>query len=516
MRRYLFLVAAALMSAEALAAPVTAPEAVAYAVAYWRNVRGRAGIVDRVDTVTLSGVDVCYRVAWHGGGWTLVAADDALEPVIGFSETGEFSVRDVCPPLRGYLSGVAARIAAGGGRSAHWATDTVASKNKSAEAEVEPLIKVEWNQTGEYQEYCPEKSGKKAMVGCVAVALGQAMSVYQKPERPSGYHSYSCEGFGRLSVNYDEEEPYDWDAIMNAQHDTTDRKECGRLLYHLGVAVDMTYSVDGSGAWPRAIPSAMKTYFGYTNKMKRVIKEGYSDDEWAALLIGELREGRPLVYSGYDDDDNGHCFNIDGYMNDGDGDYKFHFNWGWAGSGNGYFTLSRQTYKNSQESIIGLTPATGEPEAISISSKEVSCGAKAGTVVATISIESDDDNAEWAITASSTALPLPGKEAPFYFGTDGNKLIVSQDIPESVSAGRKLEVRITAENTETGSSMAKTFNISVTEPSSDSLPGITADDGQGVLYTLDGRRVGTTDDAAPRPGVYIFRQQNSAKKLLIR
>lgn len=519
MKRVLFSFASLLLSAglgvSLWASPVTAPEAEAYAVAYGRNVLGAQCAVANVDTVSLSGTSVCYRVAWQGGGWTLVAADDVVEPIVGFSETGDFDVHDLIPPLRSYLTGVASRIAAGGEKSACWTTDSIASTNKSAD-EIDPLIQVNWNQTGVYNEYCPTQSGEKTLVGCVAVALGQAMSVFQQPARPSGSHSYSCEGLGRLSVNYDDEEAYDWDAIMNAQSDETDRRECARLLYHLGVAVDMEYSTDGSGAWPSAIPRAMKTYFGYTSTMKRVEKTDYAtDDEWTDILLRELSEGHPLVYSGYDSQDEetagGHCFNLDGYKNG-----QFHINWGWGGSGDGYYAIGAQTYKYYQETIVSFYPANGEPTAIALSNKTVARGAKAGTVVATISAESDDADAQWIFTASSTALPMPGMTVPFYFGTDGDKLIVTEDIPESVPEGRKLEVRITAQNAETGSSKSSTFRITVTKSSANSLPGVSADPTPATLYTLDGRKVGTTDDATPRPGIYIVRQQNGAKKILVR
>lgn len=510
MRRFLLSFASLLLAAGAAASPVSAPEAEAYAVAYARNIMGLAGVVADVDSVVLSGVNTCYRIGWQGGGWTLVAADDAVAPIVGFSETGEFDVDEIVPPLRSYLSAVAARIAEGGERSARWATDTVASTNKSADVEIEPIVQVNWNQTGVYKEYCPTKNGEKTLVGCVAVALGQAMSVYQQPERPTGSHSYTCEGVGRLSIDYDDEDAYDWDAIMNAENDKTDRLECARLLYHLGMAVDMEYSTDGSGAWPRNIPSAMKKYFGYTSQMKRVLKEDYAtDDEWTDLLLSELSAGRPLVYSGYDSSDEetagGHCFNVDGYKN-----AQFHFNWGWGGSGNGYYALGSQTYRYYQETILNFYPATGEPLSIALSNKTVAFGAKAGTVVATISVESDKTDVDWTFTASSTALPFQGKTAPFYFGIDGDKLIVSEDIPETVAEGRKLEVRITAKNPETSSSKSSTFRITVTKSSA--IPNVTTDQGPATIYTLDGRRVGSS----PRHGLYIVRRQNGTQKTLTR
>lgn len=366
MKWLLLSLALLLAPAHLLADPVSASEAEAYAVAYSRNVLGREGVVSSVDTVRLSGVSVCYRVAWQGGGWTLVAADDVVEPIVGFADEGEFDAADVIPPLRSLLNGVALRIADGGVKSACWETDSIASTNKAENVEIEPLIAVNWNQNGKYWAYC-KRDGKQAYVGCVAVAMAQAMSVYQYPARPRGSNAYECDYFGALSVNYDEEDPYDWDAIMTAQESGNDGLECARLLYHVGVSVGMEYSNKGSGVDSDSmhlVAYALKTNFGYSNRLALALKEDsvqqlIPDSEWHDIVLAELTEGRPLIYWGVDTaEESGHCFNVDGYKND-----LFHINWGWGGSANGYFALDHEKYyPKYQGAVMAFAPPADDED----------------------------------------------------------------------------------------------------------------------------------------------------------
>jgi len=57
------------------------------------------------------------------------------------------------------------------------------------------------------------------------------------------------------------------------------------------------------------------------------------------MIISGINEKKPFYYSGYDSDDAGHAFVLDGYQQPGSGNF-FHFNFGWSGSSNGFYTLS--------------------------------------------------------------------------------------------------------------------------------------------------------------------------------
>ena len=94
--------------------------------------------------------------------------------------------------------------------------------------------------------------------------------------------------------------------------------------------------------------------------------DDYTNAQWSALLINELDNSRPILYSGRDED-GGHCFVCDGYSNSG----QFHFNWGWGGWCDGYYTIgnlhpasggtggnSTYTFNLVNMAIIGIEPNT--------------------------------------------------------------------------------------------------------------------------------------------------------------
>ena len=116
------------------------------------------------------------------------------------------------------------------------------SLTRAGDNKIEPLIQVNWNQGTPYNTYCPRK---EALVGCVAVAMAQAMSVHRYPARPRGQVSYSSALYGGLNINFDNERAYNWDNIINPEKDNYD--DLARFLYHAGMSVRMVYGVERSG-----------------------------------------------------------------------------------------------------------------------------------------------------------------------------------------------------------------------------------------------------------------------------
>lgn len=81
-------------------------------------------------------------------------------------------------------------------------------------------------------------------MGCVAVAMSQAMSVQHWPVQPKGNISYTSPNYGGLSIDFSKELSYDWNRIMAGSNNFD---ETARLLYHAGMSVRMNYGEDGSG-----------------------------------------------------------------------------------------------------------------------------------------------------------------------------------------------------------------------------------------------------------------------------
>ncbi len=148
---------------------------------------------------------------------------------------------------------------------------------------------------------------------------------------------------------------------------TTQKNAVSTIMYHCGVALQMDYDPDGSGAYSlltpsyiaqgdRDIPYALKKHFRYSSAFGR-FKSDYSDAIWKALIKEELDKGRPILYSGEDASAGGHGFICDGYDNND----KFHFNFGWNGSYDGYYALTAITpdsynFSSSQNAIFAFVP----------------------------------------------------------------------------------------------------------------------------------------------------------------
>jgi len=202
---------------------------------------------------------------------------------------------------------------------------------------------------------CPVDAGGpggRVWAGCVAVCMAQVMKYWNYPNYGSGQHSYESYPYGTQSANF-AETYYDWGSMPNSL--SSGNIAVATLMYHCGVAVNMHYAPDGSGAFMGSAASALINYFDYAPDVQLVSKYSYSETAWDSVLKTELDLGRPISYAG-----GSHAFNIDGYQ----GDNHYHLNWGWGGSYNGYFYLTAlnpggYNFTSGQQAIIHIRPGCG-------------------------------------------------------------------------------------------------------------------------------------------------------------
>lgn len=212
-------------------------------------------------------------------------------------------------------------------------------KNIDKNQKVGPLLKTNWHQKAPYNELCPNKYP----AGCVAIAMAQIMKFHQYPTR------------------------YNWNNIPNidATYDTQ------KLIYDIGLAVDMDYGSDGSGSNINMAKKAFDGTFQYNTRLA-----DFKDEE----VKGEiLNNNRPVYMKGSDNflffPKDGHAWVCDGcqvtgsetiyfleYRSGTPGNYRYscsggpsvdypgrtgteghsyHMNWGWKnGDGNGWFAYN--------------------------------------------------------------------------------------------------------------------------------------------------------------------------------
>ncbi len=250
----------------------------------------------------------------------------------------------------------------------HYLADNF-TKDNSKSVIVKPLLTTNWNQNIYYNTYCPwdEDAGAyydyRVPNGCVALAVAQLMNYYRHPDRGVGGVSYIPSPYPRQTVIFSNH-TYNWDAMCNEPTDYDG--ELAKIIYHVGVASQMGYSPDGSGAYTEVAAEKLVDNFKYSEDYRVSYQSEYLDTfaiYYVKLLERELDSLRPILYSGYNSEmGGGHAFILDGY----DSDDMFHLNWGWGGSSNGYFQINHLSpggsdFSYGARAITKLRPASNYP-----------------------------------------------------------------------------------------------------------------------------------------------------------
>ena len=317
-------------------------------------------------------------------GFILVSADDVAIPILGYSTTSRFVTKDMPENVAAWYEDYEREIRTlkqvlgpDNEPAPGWEIVENPTDLPRIDYAVTPLITTTWNQGNPYNLQCPTISGIRAPTGCVATATAQLMKFWNHPATGHGSHSYNHSSAGPLSANFGAT-TYDWSNMPNsltASSSNIQKTAVATLMYHIGVAVQMNYGSNSSGATTLNYPgrfstsaqTALMKYFKYKSSMTSIRLENYTSARWRALLRAELDAGRPVLYSGRNTD-GGHAFICDGYNNSN----QFHFNWGWGGSHDGNFAIgslnpgvggiggnASGTYNMDNAALIGVEPHSG-------------------------------------------------------------------------------------------------------------------------------------------------------------
>ena len=191
--------------------------------------------------------------------------------------------------------------------------------------EIAPKINSTWGQGVGYNDQvpymsCVNYSNGRPPAGCVATAMGQVMK----------YHSYPSQ--------------YNWSAMPLGSPSS----ETAKLMKHIGDAVDMDWTCNGSGADTQGdVANAFKYSFGYSSAK-------YMDFS-ADKMLSELQAGRVVIMRGGQNVNgtytNGHAWVVEGAKLTWSCNWDFetgqiiaaygyiygYMNWGWNGWDNGYY-----------------------------------------------------------------------------------------------------------------------------------------------------------------------------------
>ena len=385
---------AALVSA---ASPVGSGDA-KDAVAGWINLRQALGgeIVAAPASVAAydgaGGKGKFYVVSLEGGGYVATSGDDALNPVIAYSKTGEFDP-DPENPLVALLAADAAAqsaaieaeqaassaagssgarpLGAGGpsraaANAAKWNRLRAAAAPSGvrplgakigtpADLRVDSFVMSRWNQqtarsyNGYTHNYYNYFVPGKCPCGCVATAGAQAIRYFEWPAAQIEPRTFACSVNGVATNLTMKGGTYDWSHMpynpSTVPYDWNNVTGIAKLTYDVGVSVGMSYSSSGSGAATVALAPRLTGVFGYSNAVFMYRSAGIGDSDFRKIVLSNLDAKRPVIcaVSGYatgdSTRDSGHAILADGYGYSGeDNDLYVHFNMGWGGSSDTWYT----------------------------------------------------------------------------------------------------------------------------------------------------------------------------------
>mgnify|MGYP006362005821 FL=1 len=334
---------------------ITQWQAQQQAYSFWgKQMPQKAKAKSRTAT-TASPSDAYYVFNNDAGGFVIIAGDDAVAPVLGYTSTGSFDAENLPDGLKDLLKSYERQIAALGDNYVANQTATRAAFTG------EKLLKTaEWDQNVPFNKYTPSNY----VTGCVATAGAIVMKHHGYPAKGTGSHSYTWNG-KTLTANF--EHTYDWTSMPAKYDGTNDAAFDGvaRLMADLGVAVEMQYNKDGSGAYIGNLVTALQKHFGYSKLSHLMAIEDVGAKAWNGRLRDEIDANRPVLYAASDPTGGGHAFVIDGYK-----DESFSVNWGWGGYCDGFYQIGAlnpesagkptgDKYNVGQSAVFGMEPSDG-------------------------------------------------------------------------------------------------------------------------------------------------------------
>ncbi len=292
-------------------------------------------------------------------GFVIIAGDDSVSPVIGYSFENGFGKGEMPSNLRYWLEGVREMILA-----ARAAGQPAVEQTPKLGDPVKWYDTADWDQSAPYNAECPTYGGIRTVTGCVATAAAIICKYNRWPTAGTGETSAYVTRDLKISMpGRTLGTPYNYDLMpntyTNGSYTEAEGAEVARLMADLGSAVKADYhssSMGGTGAYTSDQLYAMTHYMGYNKAARLVLRNGYSDDEWKEIVKAELNAGRPVLYSA-SGDVGGHAFVLDGYTNDD----MYCFNWGWSGSANGAYSISSMNaggynFTREHEVLVDLWP----------------------------------------------------------------------------------------------------------------------------------------------------------------
>lgn len=489
-----------------------------------------------------------------GSGFIVVSRSNTFPAIIGES-THDFDSANIAPGFKWWMENISKSLAY---RDANNMGRTAISVSTT----IYPFIITKWNQDTPYNLLCPKVGSlTHGYTGCVATAMSQILKYYNYPSTSKGSGGYSTvvgnDTIVRLAtINT----TYKWNNMSNTYTNnsatTPANIAVAELMRDAGYGANMEYGTTGSAATNIDATKAFANNFTYNPySLKYLMKELYTDDEWAQIIYNEIKNKRPILYGGSTKTNEGHAFVFDGINTDGNVDV----NWGWGGACDGWYDIfdltpiglgdefsSGTTFSEGNDMILGFDPtSTASGSDFSIWATDNNCEfTKTAdnklnlTMTAFYNVSYKSFTGDVAVIYENTTTNdltvtyfAKSKTYATYSGLGfDNENTISLDAPNIQAGSYKVYIASKATN-ETSWSPVRSFithdviSYTLTKASDGGLTLTGIDkvtnkkensDKIKRIYDISGRLIDTTteDNAITTKGIYIIKQGSDTKKIM--
>jgi len=304
------------------------------------------------------------------GGFAIIAGDDKVEPVLGFSYTDRFDPDNISDALQYWLDGYRydveqarkSNAEASSEVKGRWEQLLHPTKATQEVYIVRELSTPLWGQGEPFNNNCPLVGGTRCLTGCTATAPAILMAYYAR--NTTDFNCWPDAGYGStpayttssgLSVPSEALHTYDWSNMLysyNSDANPAQNQAVAYLCSDLAKLLKSEFGTGGTAALPEKIGAIMVQNMKYSSSYSFLLKSAYTNKEWIELLKSNISRGLPVLYSAFTVSGVGHTFILDGYASN---DF-IKFNWGWNGQNNGYYYISASQYNQRERAYFDLMP----------------------------------------------------------------------------------------------------------------------------------------------------------------
>ncbi len=330
-----------------------------------------------------SGEPIYHIVHLYPAGFVIVAADDLVEPIIGFADHGFYSnsaksplaalvtsdlnERVVAARVRGRDQATVPTAAEPRGKWHRFVSLALATANGFTAAEVQPvndvrvvpLLQSKWGQGDVCGKNCFNYyTPSHYYCGCVATAMAQLMRYHQHPLTAIGVRNFTMrvEGQSQIASTRGGDGtggPYDWrNMVLAPDCQTTEmqRQAIAALCYDASLTVDVDYGPDGSSGDMLKAKEALLTVFKYANAVNGYNNHSNIGSGLTGMINPNLDYGSPVIL-GLFHIGQGHAVVCDGYGYSASTVYH-HLNMGWGGADDAWYNLPNVEAHYTYTSVI--------------------------------------------------------------------------------------------------------------------------------------------------------------------